>query len=292
VTWGGLAASTLIAASLAAGTIADVAPPRIHRVMGGYHVLAADFHVHTFPSGWAMLSPWDTVIEAGRQQLDVIAITPHDSVWASKFGRWASQRLGGPMVLVAEEITARDFHLLGIGLTHAVSSEQPLANAIADVHEQGGVAIAAHPYDDYWPTYDTAALAALDGAEVVRPEAQHIEALAAQLREFYARAKCTAIGDSDYHGIGTIGYSRTYVFARERSERGVLDAIREGRTVVYDRDRVFGDPAMIQLASEQGGLPRTLPVLPTPGVSRLFSRLTGVLAIVIVILFNGWNRGK
>jgi hypothetical protein len=94
------------------------------------------------------------------------------------------------------------------------------------------------------------ALRVLDGAEVVRPEAQGDERLASQLREFFSRADLTAIGDSDYHGIGLIGYSRTYVFARERTEQGVLDALREGRTVVYDRGRAFGDPAMIQMTSE------------------------------------------
>jgi len=92
--------------------------------------------------------------------------------------------------------------------------------------------------------------------------------------------------------VGTIGYSRTYVFARERSERGVLDAVRDGRTVVYDREHVYGDAAMIELAARNGGLPHALPVLPSPGLTRLFSRVAGVLAIVALVLFNGWNGGR
>jgi hypothetical protein len=34
--------------------------------------------------------------------------------------------------------------------------------------------------------------------------------------------------------MGALGLCRTFVFAREVSERGVLEAIRDGRTVVVD----------------------------------------------------------
>jgi hypothetical protein len=126
-------------------------------------------------------------------------------------------------------------------------------------------------------------------AEVVRPEAQNNDRAASQLREFFRRAQVTAIGDSDYHGLGPMGYSRTYVFARERTERAVLDALREGRTVVYDRDLVYGDPALIQLAAAAGGLPRELPEWPTSGPVRLFSRMATLVALVLVLLFNRWR---
>ena len=128
----------------------------------------------------------------------------------------------------------------------------------------------------------------LDGAEIVRPEAQNSERMASMLREFSSRATLTAIGSSDYHGLGPIGYSRTYVFARERTERAVLDAVRERRTVVYDRDRAYGDPAMIRLAAANGGLPNAVPVLPAPGAARAFSRIGAVVALVCALLFNRW----
>jgi hypothetical protein len=147
----------------------------------------------------------------------------------------------------------------------------PLAPVIDEVHAQGSVAIVAHPYEDYWPAYDVAALQKLDGAEVVRPEAQHVERMASQLREFFRRAPLTVIGDTDYHGLAPLGYSRTYVFARTRTDQGVLDAVREGRTVVYDRERAYGDLGLIQLALDSGGLPSAVPVLLAPSAWRLES---------------------
>ena len=52
----------LVLAALTAGTIAD--RPREHPpvMSGGYRVLTADFHVHSFPLSWATLGPLDTVL--------------------------------------------------------------------------------------------------------------------------------------------------------------------------------------------------------------------------------------
>jgi hypothetical protein len=281
---------SLMVAALSAGTVMDRPRPRVPRVLGGYHVLAADFHVHMFPLGWATLAPWDTVVEARYQGLDVISLTPHNVIWPAPIGKWFSQLTGGPLVIVGEEIPAPEYHLLGIGLTERVAYDQPLSGAIDDVHRQGGVAIAAHPYENTWSTFQGEALKKLDAAEVVRPEAQNIERLGAELREFFSRAKLTAIGDSDFHGLGPLGYSRTYVFARSVTETGVIEAVREGRTVVHDRERVYGDPALIQLASDAGGLPSAVPEWPTPGTLRVFSRVAGMLALAGIVLFNRWNR--
>ena len=51
-------------------------------------LLGADFHVHMFPLGWSTLAPWDALIEARHQGLDVIALVPHNIVWLAKVGRW------------------------------------------------------------------------------------------------------------------------------------------------------------------------------------------------------------
>jgi hypothetical protein len=66
----------------------------------------------------------------------------------------------------------------------------------------------------------------------------------------------------------------------------MLDALRNGRTVVYDRDRVYGDPAMMQLASDAGGLPRAVPELPAPGAAQLYSRIAVLVALAALVLFN------
>jgi len=241
----------LLVVALALGTFSDGPRPNPPLMLGGYRVLAADFHVHSFPFSWSTLAPWDTVLEARHQGLDVIAMTPHDHVWVAKVGRWFSELTGGPTVLVGEEITSPRYHLLAIGIQDKISWRQSAASAIDEVHRQGGVAIAAHPRKQFWPAYDAAALRKLDGAEVLHPLVYATPIGYGELQEFYRRARVTAIGDSDYHGIGPMGLCRTYVFAREDSAPAILEALRAGHTVVYDREgRAYGDPELIALAAQ------------------------------------------
>jgi predicted metal-dependent phosphoesterase TrpH len=277
----------LVLAALAAGTLSDVPRKNPPIVLGGYRVLAADFHVHSFPLSWATLGPWDTVLEARRQGLDVIAMTGHNHVWVAKAGRWFSRLAGGPTVLVGEEIVAPRYHILAVGIQNTISWRQRAASAIDEVHRQGGVAIAAHPVASYWPAFDADALRKLDAAEVLHPIAYRHPGAYRELQEFYGRARLTAIGDSDYHGLGPMGLCRTYVFAREDSEGAILEALRAGRTVVYDRDgRAYGDPELIRLAARDLRIDALRSPPSDQGFLIAVSRLCGILGLLGVVLFG------
>jgi len=291
-----LAGGCLLAVSFAAGAFSDSARRGPNMIVGGYRVLSADFHVHSFPLSWGTLAPWDTVIEAHRRGLDVIAITPHNHVWVAKVGRWYSGVYSsagtGPIVLAGEEIVSAQYHLLAVGIQRTIGSNQTVASAIDEIHKQGGIAIAAHPLAQYWPAYDAEARRKLDGAEVLQPIAWRSEDLAGQLRQFYESAHLTAFGDSDYHGLGPVGVCRTYVFTREPTEQGVFDAIRAGRTVVYDRGRAYGDPELIELAARDGRLPKLDPTGQSTGLSVMLSRITGIAGLVIAFFSLGGAHAR
>jgi hypothetical protein len=281
----------LVVAAFVAGTVSDSPRRNPPLVLAGYRVLAADFHVHGFPFSWATLGPLNTVLEARRQGLDVIAMTGHNHVWVGKVGKWFSQFSDGPRVLVGEEIVAPHYHLLAVGIKKSVSWNQSAAAAIDEVHQQGGVAIAAHPQAVFWPAYDATAMSKLDGAEVLHPIVYERPQAYAELKQFYARARLTAIGDSDFRGLGPMGLCRTFVFARDDSEPYILEALRERRTVVLDRDgNAFGDPDLIKLIRQA---PRFNPRSSTLGSGWLaqVSRTAGLLGIVGIFLF-GSNRRK
>jgi hypothetical protein len=218
-------------------------------------------------------------------------------VWVAKAGRWFSRIAGGPTVLVGEEIVSPRYHLLAVGIDSAIGWRQSAASAIAEVHRQGGVAIAAHPVSSFWPGYDAEAIRTLDGAEVLHPMAYVDAAAATELQEFYARAGVTAIGDSDYHGLGPMGLCRTLVFARDDSEGAILDALRTGHTVVYDRNgRAFGDPDLIRLVAwdPQGAelrLEATGPELGPDLRTKVWS-LCGLLGLLGLLLFGQRSSGR
>jgi hypothetical protein len=280
------AAAVLFIIAVVAGLLAPRPQAGTPLRLGEFRVLACDFHLHMFPLDESTLSPWDVVLEARRRGLDVIALTGHNQVWTAKAGHWFARLTGTPLVLVGEEIITPSYDMIGVGIEHGVGWRGTAAESIAEIHRQGGVAIAAHPLRSYWPAYDEAAMAGLDGAEVLHPAAFAGPEFAIELREFYNRRPLAAIGSSDFHGTNYPGFSRTYVFVREVTERAVLEALRQRRTVAVDRDgRSYGDPALIHLAEANGGLPRSGVVAETDGWSAL-SRLAALGAMLAVLLFK------
>lgn len=279
-------AATLIAVSLLAGTLSDSARNNPPLLLGGYRVLAVDFHVHSFPLSWATLAPWDTVLEAQRQGLDAIAMTGHNHVWVAKVGNWFSHLIGGPTILVGEEIVAPSYHMLAVGIDHTIDWRDSAAAAIDEVHRQGGVAIAAHPLTKYWAAFDADAMSKLDGSEVLHPLAYVRPPAYAQFQQFYARGHFAAIGDSDYHGLGLMGVCRTFVFARDNSPSAILDAVRAGHTVVYDRDgRSYGDPDLIRLTQQDHQFDPHQFDQPQSTLLVTLSRITGIAGLFVLILF-------
>jgi hypothetical protein len=193
-------------------------------------------------------------------------------------------------VIVGEEIHSTRYHVLAVGITNTIEWRQPAANAIDEIHRQGGVAIAAHPVASYANGYDADALRKLDASEVVHPIVLTDEIYAAEMRQFLERNRLTAIGDSDYHlgplapDLGAMGICRTFVFARERTAKGVLDALREGRTIVYDRERAYGDPELVKLAADDGRLPKSALAGRPRSTLALFSGLIGLIGLIACVI--------
>jgi len=271
-----------------AGTLADrprVSPPV---TLGGYRVLAADFHMHSSMWSDGALTPWGLVFEASRQGLDAIAITGHNELFDGKLGRWAGRFSGGTTVLVGQEILHPDHHVIAVGIEQVVDSRRPVSDQIDDVHRQGGVAIAAHPTRGFWGGFDERALAKLDGAEVCHPMIYLRPEYQVEYEEFQKRAALAAIGSSDFHGTGRMGMCRTYVFARDNTPEAIVEALREHRTVVYGLGgRAYGDPGLVQLAATEPQLQQSAePDVPATWLDWV-SRVTGVLGLVGVVLLGG-----
>jgi predicted metal-dependent phosphoesterase TrpH len=196
--------------------------------------------------------------EAARAGLDVIAVTNHNQSFTGRLAGQISAAGDGPLMLAGEEITNPDYHMIAVGIERTVNGARvAAADAIADVHAQGGVAIAAHPSKRFHGYDDDAVVAMLDGAEAMHSDVHRDQRFRADLEAFYARARLVnpdiaAIGSSDFHVMPPgLGRARTYLFVRERTKAGVLEAIRNGRTLAVDGDgRLQGDPSLIQLLGE------------------------------------------
>ena len=219
------------------GTFTDVPgrqPPQ------GRGVIAGDFHVHGMP-GDGVLPVWEIQREAARRGLDVIAVTNHNGNLSWRIARASGLLKPYPLVIPGEELTTRNFHIAVVGPEQMIDPGLPAREAIAAIHRQGGIAIAAHPTPRSWQVKDPEALTALDGVEAIHPLALVDPEAGAWFRHHYeqlrdANPTVAPIGSTDYHVGAVLGLCRTYLIVDEFSVSGVLDAVRQGRTVASGPD--------------------------------------------------------
>jgi PHP-associated len=248
----------MFVAALVAGSVMQAAVPDVAvtgRQRGGFTVVAADFHVHSFP-GDGVLPVWDVAREARRFRLDVIALTNHNQMHSWELWLRVPHVQGTAIVIPGDEVTSGHYHMVAVGLSYPIDWDQPAAAAARAVQAQGGVAIAAHPIGRFSDGIDAEALRALDGIEAAHPVMELSANDARDLQQAFARAvsihpAIAAIGSSDFHFFAPIGLCRTFVFATAPTEDAVLDAIRHGRTVACDaRGQLHGSSALAAIVQD------------------------------------------
>jgi predicted metal-dependent phosphoesterase TrpH len=266
-------------------------PARERQPHAGYRVIAADFHVHSFP-GDGVLAPWDLAREARRRHLDAIALTNHNSTHSWRLAQWLSLT-GGPddaLLIPGAELTSIGYHLATVGITEPVAWRQSAAAAAAAVHARGGASIAAHPGPAPWRFLDDAALAVLDGVEVDHPSRLVWRESRRQHEAFYARARrvrpsIAAIGSTDFHHFAPVGLDRTYLLVTGLTTAAVVDAIRAGRTVACDGEGTAqGQPELVAMVEADCRLDATLAPDGETAADRIGTWLIwlGVVALVLL----------
>jgi predicted metal-dependent phosphoesterase TrpH len=199
----------------------------------------ADLHVHT-ALGDGMASPREILeyVET-HTDLDVIAITDHDSLR----GAWETRELWAQgsyrfQVVMGMEVTALEGHLLALFIEEPLPSLRPAEEIIAAIHRQGGLCIVPHPFS--WLTRSLGRRALerllasgregvyLDGLETANasPGAKPGQRPARELNQ--RRYHLAEVGGSDAHFLAAIGSAYTLFPGRTAEE--LRQAILERRT--------------------------------------------------------------
>lgn len=191
----------------------------------------ADLHIHTTASDGAATVPELLEHVARMPDMRVIAITDHDSIaGATEAARLARQF--GLEVIVGEEVSTADGHLLALFIDTLVPPGQPAAATIAAIHAQGGLAIAPHPFDRSVPSlgrnglqHDGWDLDAIEGFNAGVIWSQRGCNRAAQRAA--ALLSLPAVGGSDAHTLATVGLG--YTLFPGASADDLYRAIRAGQ---------------------------------------------------------------
>jgi len=107
----------------------------------------ADLHMHTNCSdGWP--SPVELIDHVSRTSgLSVIAVTDHDTIEGALRATDRASKIGGRLeVIVGEEVSSRDGHIVGLFLQRRVRPGMSAAATVHAIHDQGGLAVAVHPF--------------------------------------------------------------------------------------------------------------------------------------------------
>jgi predicted metal-dependent phosphoesterase TrpH len=175
---------------------------------------------------------------ARRGYLDVIAITDHDVLDASL---WAyTQRSRYPFdIIPGVEISSADGHVLGLWVTQQIPRDMSLAETVAAVHEQGGLAFLAHPLEPLvnrrkwlWQNLSHPEMlqeAGGDGVEVFNASSMTPGNRWLARRRF-SDMGLTFIGNSDAHTLGSVGTAVTRFPGRTAADLRL--ALEGGETVV------------------------------------------------------------
>ena len=104
--------------------------------------------MHTnFSDGWP--SPADLIDHVVHNtELNVIAVTDHDTIEGALRARdWVQARRRRKLdVIIGEEVSSRDGHILALFLEKRVRPGMSAAATVHAIHEQGALAVAAHPF--------------------------------------------------------------------------------------------------------------------------------------------------
>jgi hypothetical protein len=193
-----------------------------------------DLHNHTRWSFDCSMDPAKVVRVAKARGLDAIAITDHDEIEGAYEARRAAG--GDLLVIVGEEIDTRAGDVLGLFLKEKIVTQDPL-EAIRAIHDQGGLAILAHPFTKTKSVDDPVARA-LDGCEGFNARHSSTPSIEGsepepRIAAFAREYDLSLTAGSDAHFYRELARARTVVSASTLEE--AKEQIRRGHTALSGR---------------------------------------------------------
>ena len=193
-----------------------------------------DLHVHSTCSRDATASPREVMSHCKKLGLDGLAITDHNAIAGSVEAHGLGKE-HGLLVVRGIEVSAREGHVLALGVAELIPKGMTAAETIDKIHSLGGIAVAAHPHR--FPSgvgLEVARKERFDAIEVINGgSSRRSNALARRVAE-ERRLPITA--GSDAHELVQLGKAYTVAESCE-TEDDVLDAIKKGLTQAGGRSR-------------------------------------------------------
>jgi len=202
-----------------------------------------DLHVHTSLGGDSVIKPEELVPRCRQIGLDAVCVTEHHSYFLSNPYQEISVQSGFP-VFQGLEYRAKEGHLLIYGIKadeDDLPKMLPMQWAANWVHDRGGVAIPAHPYQNGlihgFPgdqVLDLQGLFALETLNASLSAGENHQAVMAA-----TRLRIGGVAGSDAHGPSVLGRAYTLFRDEIRTESALIKALRDGNYLPCWNDEFY-----------------------------------------------------
>ncbi|MEU6366263.1 CehA/McbA family metallohydrolase [Streptomyces sp. NPDC046931] len=210
-----------------------------------------DCHMHSWYSD-GRRTPAEIAALARAAGLDFINSSEHNT--HSSHAHWAEQAGDDLLILLGEEVTTRNGHVLALGTDPGTfvdwryrARDNRWARFAGEIHRAGGLVVPAHPHATCVGCGWKFGFAEADAVEVwngpFTPDdeatlAEWDNTLVASVREGHGRW-LPAIGNSDAHrDPDAIGSPQTVVLADDLTRGAIQEGIRAGRAYVAESKNV------------------------------------------------------
>lgn len=206
----------------------------------------ADIHMHsTYSDGSATIEQILEYVQHATT-LDVIALTDHDVIESALRARdlWQKGKYRFDFI-VGEEVSTKDGHLLGLFIEKRIPPGLSLERSIDLIHEQGGLAIIAHPLHRFFrhscrreamDRIHTSKDVWLDGIEAWNASFCGIYGNSQAMSANRAVYHLPELGNSDAHTLNAIGCGHTWFEGKTAQElrSAVLDGLTAPAGKLWD----------------------------------------------------------
>lgn len=195
--------------------------------------MLAELHCHShYSTGKKILlegldSPEKMVRYAKKIGLDIIAITDHDTIKGGIEARRFAKK-HGIIGIVGEEIKTRKGDVIALGIEEEIQKNLSFEETLELIHEQGGIAIAPHPFDVRGAGIGLLAKHC-DATEIFN--ALNVERISnIKVMRFAKKNSLSKIAGSDAHCKEMLGYGVTNVDVDTNNVDNILKAIKHDKT--------------------------------------------------------------
>lgn len=202
--------------------------------------LKVDFHVHSTCSSDSIISPKDLFKYAKKRNLDAVAIADHNEV---KCALDIAKNIE-LLVIPSTEVSTLGGHVVGLNVKKKIPKGLSVQKTVDIIHDQGGLAVACHPFAWFKGSLGTNISDKFDAIEVINASAFPFKRCNKKALELAQSLNLAQIAGTDAHNPQSIGLAYAVLDAEPTIE-DIMKAILEKRC------KAFGNPIPFELRIKQ-----------------------------------------